>query len=100
MKTRKILTFGLLSVASVAALVSCGKKKSGASLDNLSVCLASTPDKVDPALNSAVDGATYAVHMFAGLVRYADLNNDGATFCYETIHLEAGDNTVSFETGH
>jgi beta-glucanase (GH16 family) len=32
------------------------------------------------------------------VLKLGDLNNDGATFCYETIHLEAGDNTVSFET--
>ncbi len=37
---------------------------------DLTVCLASTPDKVDPALNSSVDGASYAVHLFSGLVRY------------------------------
>ena len=76
MKLTKVLTSGVLGIASVAALVSCGGSKS-TTLDNLSVCLASTPDKVDPALNSAVDGATYAVHLFSGLVKYADTNGDG-----------------------
>ena len=37
---------------------------------DLTACLASTPTYVDPALNSAVDGASYAVHLFGGLVRY------------------------------
>ncbi len=42
----------------------------GASGAELTVCLASEPATMDPALNSAVDGATYAVHAFSGLVGY------------------------------
>ncbi|MBE7002562.1 MAG: hypothetical protein E7421_07760, partial [Ruminococcaceae bacterium] len=38
--------------------------------DSLSVCLASEPDTLDPALNSAVDGATMLVHLFAGLAKW------------------------------
>ena len=40
-------------------------------LDHLNVCLASEPDTIDPALNSAVDGATLVSHLFAGLAKWA-----------------------------
>ena len=36
----------------------------------ISVCLASEPDTIDPALNSAVDGATLIVHLFSGLAKW------------------------------
>ena len=38
--------------------------------DSLAVCLASEPDSLDPAKNSAVDGATMLVHLFAGLAKW------------------------------
>ena len=37
----------------------------------LAVCLASEPDTLDPALNSAVDGATMVAHLFSGLAKWA-----------------------------
>ncbi|MBQ9079544.1 MAG: hypothetical protein IJY27_00555 [Clostridia bacterium] len=39
--------------------------------DTISVCLASEPDTLDPALNSAVDGATMIAHLFSGLAKWA-----------------------------
>ena len=47
-------------------------------VDSLSVCLASEPDTLDPALNSAVDGATMIAHLFAGLAKW-DLDENGKT---------------------
>ncbi len=38
--------------------------------DSLPVCLASEPDTIDPALNSAVDGATMLCHLFSGLAKW------------------------------
>ena len=38
--------------------------------ETISVCLASEPDTIDPALNSAVDGATLVSHLFAGLAKW------------------------------
>ena len=38
--------------------------------DTISVCLASEPDTLDPALNSAVDGATMIAHLFSGLAKW------------------------------
>lgn len=44
--------------------------------DSISVCIASEPDVLDPALNSAVDGATLDSHLFAGLAKW-DTGADG-----------------------
>lgn len=46
------------------------------SKSSISVSLASEPDTLDPALNSAVDGATMIVHLFAGLSTW-DKNDEG-----------------------
>ncbi len=37
----------------------------------LSVCLASEPESLDPALNTTVDGATLISHLFAGLAKWS-----------------------------
>lgn len=71
MKLKRFLVAGALTIATVAGLASCGSKND----KGLVVCLASTPDQMDPALNSAVDGASYAVHAFGGLVRYVPGDN-------------------------
>lgn len=42
----------------------------GGNTDSISVCIASEPDVIDPALNSAVDGATLDSHLFAGLAKW------------------------------
>ena len=42
--------------------------------DTISVCLASEPDTLDPALNSAVDGATMISHLFSGLAKWAEVD--------------------------
>ena len=42
--------------------------------DTISVCLASEPDTLDPALNSAVDGATMISHLFAGLAKWTEVD--------------------------
>ncbi len=39
--------------------------------EKINVCLASEPQTLDPALNSAVDGATMLAHMFSGLAKWA-----------------------------
>jgi len=39
--------------------------------DSISVCLASEPQTLDPALNSAVDGATTVAHLFSGLAKWS-----------------------------
>ena len=44
--------------------------------DTIAVCLASEPDTIDPALNSAVDGATMLMHLFSGLAKW-EMGEDG-----------------------
>ncbi len=56
----------ILAGTAVMALVACN----GANGKALTVCLASEPQSLDPALNSAVDGATMLVHLDSGLYRY------------------------------
>ena len=43
--------------------------------DSISVCLSSEPQTLDPALNSAVDGATMVAHLFSGLAKWAQDEN-------------------------
>ena len=89
--TKKFLALALASVMAVS-VAACGSNSSTndtsaadssttteaadttASADgyNLAVCLASEPMTIDPALNSAVDGAIMANHMFEGLVKWVD----------------------------
>ena len=91
----------LLVLASTAAmvLVACG----GAKSKSLTVCLASEPESLDPALNSAVDGATMLVHLDSGLYRYQkngekleltyDLAESITKAAAETVdHEQDGDN--------
>lgn len=59
----------LLAVAMVLCLGSVAL--ADAEPTTLAVCLASEPDTLDPALNSAVDGATMVSHLFAGLAKWA-----------------------------
>ena len=43
---------------------------------NLSLCIASQPQTIDPALNSAVDGAIMTQHMFEGLVKWGNAGTE------------------------
>ena len=42
---------------------------------SMAVCLSSEPDTIDPALNSAVDGATLVSHLFSGLAKWSQDEN-------------------------
>jgi len=70
MKMKKLLSVSLAfaMVLGCMAFAGCGGTKSEAGTMTLNV--GAYPDTVDPALNSAVDGATYIVHTFSGLVGY------------------------------
>lgn len=61
-------------VALMMALVmvlSCFSMAVAEEPSSIAVCLASEPDTLDPALNSAVDGATMIAHLFAGLATWS-----------------------------
>lgn len=90
---KKILAL-LLAAAMLFALAACGGTPAvttgggnvttapGGNVDvpaapsSIAVCLASEPDTIDPALNSAVDGATLVSHLFSGLAKWG-LTADG-----------------------
>lgn len=58
------------------------------SSSGISVCLASEPDNIDPALNSTVDGATLIGHLFSGLAKWSQDENGNLTVapdCAETL---------------
>ena len=63
----------LASVLMLVSLVGCGSNETAqeTSENVLSVCIATEPDTIDPALNSAVDGATLTAHLFQGLAKWA-----------------------------
>ncbi len=66
---KKFVTMLLAVVLALGCtgLVACGGNDDK---NELHVCIASEPDTLDPALNSAVDGATMAIHLFSGLIKY------------------------------
>ena len=67
MKMKRILAV-VLALVMVISLAACGKGTS--SKASISVCLSTEPDTIDPALNSAVDGATLLAHLFSGLAKW------------------------------
>ncbi len=71
---KKILALVLALTMVFALAVPTAFANDGSSI---AVCLASEPDTLDPALNSAVDGATLVSHLFSGLAKWA-LNDTGA----------------------
>lgn len=74
MKTRRVLAL-LLAFCLVFALAACGggEKKSEGNKDfEMTISIASEPMTIDPALNSAVDGAIMIQHMFEGLMTWKD----------------------------
>lgn len=75
-KTKKWMSLALSAamVASLGAGTTVFAEDGEAASEgfNLSVCLASEPQSIDPALNSAVDGAIMINHMFEGLIKWVD----------------------------
>ncbi|MDD7160777.1 MAG: peptide ABC transporter substrate-binding protein [Candidatus Ornithospirochaeta sp.] len=70
---------------------------------SISVCIASEPDTIDPALNSAVDGATLTAHLFSGLAKWdQDANGklvivaDAATSLVDGVENADGSVTYTY----
>jgi oligopeptide transport system substrate-binding protein len=78
--TKKLLALFIAVMMLVSVMAGCSAKPatgsaapSGAATPfELSVCLASEPTTIDPALNSAVDGAIMIQHFFEGLNKWVD----------------------------
>ena len=64
-KTMSILLAVAMLLSCMLSLTACGDK---AAATNMTLNVGAYPDTIDPALNSAVDGATYIIHTFAGLI--------------------------------
>ena len=66
----------------------------------LDICLASEPDTLDPALNSAVDGATMLAHLFSGLAKWAKVGDKLEIVADSAVALPEGvandDGTVTY----
>ncbi len=69
---KKLLALVLAIMLMVSSVVLVSAEEAKTSID---VCIASEPDTLDPALNSAVDGATMIAHLFAGLSTWAQDEN-------------------------
>ena len=75
---KKLLALGLAGCMTVS-LAACGggdKPAEGGTdgAEGLTVCFASEPATIDPALNSSVDGGIITQHVFEGLIKW---ENDG-----------------------
>ena len=80
-----------------------GEATATADSGSLSVSIASEPASLDPALNSAVDGATLLVHLFSGLAKWEqkedgtlELVADAATELPEGVENEDGTVTYTY----
>ena len=95
----------LLALVMMLSLVACGGSSSSNDSEevaqSLAVCLASEPDTLDPALNSAVDGATMLIHLFSGLAKWViDENGNLSIVADAAVELPEGvvneDGTVTY----
>lgn len=75
----KKLTALLLAIAMMVTCTLCAVAEDGKTY--MAVCIASEPDTLDPALNSAVDGATMVAHLFAGLSTWAQTDDASWKSC-------------------
>ena len=101
MKKILALVLALVMCLSLAACGSTEKANESAAASSLSICLASEPDTLDPALNSAVDGATMVSHLFSGLAKWAqDANGNLVIVADSAAELPEGvvneDGTVTY----
>lgn len=99
-KILSVLLTAVMLLGCMAALSACGEKTT----KDFTINVGAYPDTIDPALNSAVDGGTYIVHAFAGLVGYeqdADGNTKLVPQCAaslpEAVKLEDGKVSYTFK---
>lgn len=99
---KKTIALVLATVMALSTLVGCGSKKEAvAENESLSVCLASEPQTMDPALNSTIDGGTMLIHLFSGLAKW-NQNEDGsisvvADMAEELVEpVDNGDGTFTY----
>ena len=69
---KKLVALLLTAVLSLSCVLAVSAESTKTSMN---VCIASEPDTLDPALNSAVDGATMIAHLFSGLAAWSQDEN-------------------------
>ncbi len=79
---KRILSLLLVLTVVFALLTACGTKQTSGTggkgkADSMTVALGPYPDTIDPALNSAVDGASYIIHAFSGITGF-EKQEDGS----------------------
>ncbi len=102
MKKTLALVLAVVTVLAIA-LTGCNAGGGAAASTEMTLSVGSYPDTIDPALNSAVDGGTYIIHTFSGLVGYkkaadgaVELTPDCATELPEATIAEDGKATYTF----
>ncbi len=110
---KKFVALFLALAMMLTLFAACGKKDDGGkdvdkpsgevSAEQINVCIASEPDTIDPALNSAVDGATLIAHLFSGLAKWEqddsgklEIVADAATELTEGVENEDGTVTYTY----
>ena len=93
----------VLSLAMILVLFAACNGGKTTEATSINVCIASEPDTIDPALNSAVDGATLIAHLFSGLAKWEqdsagklNLVADAATELTEGVKNDDGTITYTY----
>lgn len=114
MKLKKIIAL-VLAATFMLSFAACGQggESGGSTQDtpkavdtsktSIAVSIASEPDTIDPALNSAVDGATLLAHLFSGLAKWSQKDDgtleivpDAAKELVEGVENEDGTVTYTY----
>lgn len=101
MKKSLALILAVVMILCIALAGCTGEADNGKKATEMTICVGPYPDTIDPALNSAVDGGTYIIHTFSGLVGYeqdADGNLKLVPACAKELPeaVDAGDGKVSY----
>ncbi|MGN0452284.1 MAG: ABC transporter substrate-binding protein [Ruminococcus sp.] len=87
MKKSIALILAIVMMLCVGLTACTGNTEGGAAATQMTLCVGSYPDSIDPALNTAVDGGTYIVHAFSGLVGYKQ-GEDGTAVLFADLATE------------
>lgn len=74
---KKTLSFVLALGMAVSSLGMTAFAEEGEGL-HIRACIASEPETIDPNAEKSVDGAVYSMHLFEGLMKYANTENPAA----------------------
>jgi oligopeptide transport system substrate-binding protein len=83
-----------IALLAMGVNASASRQPAQASGSQITLVFGSEPNTIDPALNSAVDGAIYINHLFEGLYKYAD-NGQGRAQAVPGLAVRAPQKTVN-----